>query len=470
MKPGLQLRIGQQLTLTPQLRQALHLLQLSSLELGTEIRQALEENVMLESGDAASQDAALPESAEPSAGEAHDELVQTDWDDAVPWTPSAVGSSAESGGPESMATPAYGLADHLLWQLELAPMSQTDQLIGAVIIDALDGDGYLREPLADLASALPTECEAGSEEIEAVLHRIQRFDPVGCGARDLAECLTVQLLELARPGRVRDLAARLIAKHLEALAGNDNRALVRRLGADAALLNEAMDMVRSLDPRPGARMNTERVEYVVPDVIVSRRDGGWNVELNPEATPQIRVNGEYAALLRSPRCRNGESTGLTDQLQQARWLVRGLRMRNETLLRVATAIVRHQHDFLERGEAAMKPLLLRDIAAQLDLHESTISRVTARKYMLTPRGVVEFRYFFSTQIRNDQGEDTSAVAVRALIRQLITEENPQKPMSDSRIAGELTRRGLKVARRTIAKYREAMAIPPSHERRQSQAR
>lgn len=466
MKASLQLRLGQQLTMTPQLQQAIRLLQLSAVELQQEIRSALDSNVMLEVPDSeagetdwtadsrpATTGADADEAPEADGEALGGDAVETDWD-----TGTATGPAWEGGGePPEHAAPdeAHNLRDYLLWQLGLIRLSDTDRNIAITLIDALDDDGYLHEPL----SALCAELECEPPELEAVLHRLQCFDPVGVAARSLGECLTAQLrtLDPATPGLA--AARRLVAEHLDLLATHKLDALRRALGVDEATVRAAVELVRSLNPRPGAMLPGDAPQYIVPDVLVRRRESRWLVELNPETLPHVRVNEQYAALV-------GRGGGLREQLAEARWLVKSLAMRNETLLKVATAIVVHQREFLERGEEAMRPMILRDIAEAIGMHESTVSRVTTQKFMHTPRGVFEFKYFFSSHVGTSDGGEESATAIRAMIRRLIEAEDCGRPLSDAAIAQHLGGKGIDIARRTVTKYREAMAIPASHERRQ----
>ncbi|RMG57547.1 MAG: RNA polymerase factor sigma-54 [Gammaproteobacteria bacterium] len=493
MKQSIQLKLGQSLTMTPQLQQAIRLLQLSSLDLQQEIQQALEENPLLELIEEGEEEAApateTPEAVEASAEQAgegtdimedetadlasgSDEIpddlpVDTDWDAIYePATVAGTGPTEDelrdpyerqSGGSES-------LRDHLLWQIRLMPLSDTDQHIALALIDAIDEDGYLTESIEALHADLGPSLEVEPDEIEAVLHLVQKLDPVGCGARDLAECLGLQLDQLAPETPGLELARSIVAEHLELLGNHDYRRLMRQLRVDEAALHQAVELIRSLDPRPGARISSETPEYVVPDVFVRKREGRWVVELNPDIAPRLGINRLYAGLIRRGE-QSADNTYLRNNLQEARWFIKSLHSRNETLLRVATAIVEHQRAFLEQGEEAMKPLILRQIAEQLDMHESTISRITTQKYMHTPRGVYEFKYFFSSHVSTADGGACSATAIQAMIRKLVAEEDPKKPLSDSRIAAMLEERGIKVARRTIAKYREALRIPPSNERK-----
>jgi len=481
LKPALQLKLGQKLAMTPQLQQAIRLLQLSSIELETEIRQALDSNVMLESEEDGER---AGETAERENHQGNDEKraeVEARFE-----APDYFYSNATGGGwqddidEDRRAENAEGtsLHDHLYWQLDMAPFSDIDRAIARAVIDGIDGAGYLRESIDDLRRALGDallgddipgeEIEIEDDEIEMVIRRVQTFDPAGVGARDLRECLLLQLQMLTREGADTTLAEKLVREQLDRLARQRPEQLAPRVGASSEAVDQAMQLIRSLHPPPGHRIQPESTEYVVPDVVVDRREGRWVVELNSDITPSIRVNKMYADLVAKRQGGEGVQT-MRGQLQEARWLVRSLEMRNDTLLRVATAIIAHQKDFLEQGEEFMKPLVLAEIAEAVELHESTISRVTTRKYMLTPRGVFEFKYFFSTQLARDDGGETSATAVRARIRRMISDEDPSKPLSDSRLASDLKEAGFRVARRTVAKYREAMAIPPSHERKRVNA-
>jgi RNA polymerase sigma-54 factor len=471
LKPALQLKIGHKLAMTPQLQQAIRLLQLSSLELETEIRQSLDSNVMLESGEDNEAGSDPGDDDAPAPDQAPDE-VETRFEDPDYYYPSATGSGWQEDMEEDRRSEnAEGLSlhEHLLWQLDMASFSDADHRIAQAVIDGIDGDGYLRESPADLRQALEGELEeVDDDEIEMVIHRVQCFDPAGVGARDLCECLTLQLQALAREGAETGLAESLVEHHLDALAKQTADRLAVQVGSDAESVQSALTLIRSLHPHPGTRIAPATTEYVVPDVVVRRKQDRWVVELNSDITPTIRVNRLYADLV--SKRQGGEGfQAMRGQLQEARWLVRSLEMRNDTLLRVASAIVTHQQAFLEHGEEHMKPLVLAEIAEAVELHESTISRVTTRKYMLTPRGVFEFKYFFSTQLAREDGGETSATAVRARIRRMVAAENPTKPLSDSRLVDDLKKDGFRVARRTVAKYREAMGIPPSHERRRAQA-
>ena len=469
MKPALQLRLGQNLTLTPQLRQAIRLLQLSSMELDTEISLALESNPLLE----------RPEDAPPEPGEPIGEtptddrpdadaegeyaLDVTDWDvDDYAGSGAAPGSEGDDDERErTLADTGEDLQDHLLWQLNLTPMSPRDRAIAVALIEAIGEDGYLGDTLDALREGLRPDVNAEPDEIEAVLHRIQRFDPLGVGARTLSECLLVQLSQSDTTPAV-ELARCVAAKHLETLAKLGPERLATQLDVPAHLMHEAVQLVRSLDPRPGTGFASAEPEYITPDAYVTRRRGAWYVHLGPGCRPQLGINRHYESLIGVAG--KSDSSYLRGQLQEARWLIKSLETRADTVLRVAQCIVRHQIGFLDYGPEAMRPLVLREVAEELDLHESTISRVTTRKYLHTPRGTFEFKHFFSSSLATADGGSASSTAIQAMIRRLIEQENPRKPLSDAALVKALDREGVTVARRTVAKYREAMGLPSSNER------
>ncbi len=362
----------------------------------------------------------------------------------------------------------------MLWQLNLTPISETDRAIATTIIDALDDDGYLNSDLTDIHTSLSKEIngentggeesEIGLDEIEAVLHMIQAMEPTGVAARDIQECLLLQLHQCDNDTPMLALAIELVSKHLDLLAGRDFNQLMRRLKLDQEKLQDVIALIQSMNPRPGGQIHETRTEYITPDVYVRKVKGRWRVELNSELMPHLRVNTSYANMIR--RADNSDdNVSLKSHLQEARWFIKSLQSRSETLLRVATCIVERQRAFLEYGEEAMKPMVLHDVAEALGMHESTISRVTTRKYMHTPRGIFELKYFFSSHLSTSHGGDASSTAIRALIKKLIAAETPKKPLSDSKISALLSGQGINVARRTVAKYREAMAIPPSNERK-----
>ncbi|MAT83952.1 MAG: RNA polymerase factor sigma-54 [Gammaproteobacteria bacterium] len=537
MKQTLSLKLGQQLTMTPQLQQAIRLLQLSSLDLQQEIQEALESNPMLEleeeSGDQAddagedgpagedgdrdadydyesddSGDADYDDTDYDAAEDGRDEYNGDadaadyqaasaddapegpgdgadgeDWDTPIPddlpvdtqWDDIYQGASTSAGpAPEddwdldARNSAAESLQDHLTWQLNLTPMSDLDRMIAVAIIDAIGPDGMLTVPIEDIVDSLgpfeEDEEPVELDEVVAVLKRIQQFDPTGVAARDLAECLSLQLRQLPQDTPWLAEARSLVEQHLDLLGNRDFAALKRKLKVSEGELTEIIQLIQSLNPRPGSSIAPEAPEYIVPDVLVTRRSGRWHVELNAEATPRLRINDTYASLVK--RADNStDNAFLRDNLQEARWFLKSLQSRNETLLKVATKIVEHQRGFLEYGEEAMKPLVLHDIAEAVDMHESTISRVTNRKYMHTPRGIFELKYFFSSHVSTSSGGEVSSTAIRALIKKLTAEENPRKPLSDNKIAAILAEQNINVARRTVAKYRESLAIPPSNERK-----
>ncbi len=478
--------------MTPQLQQAIRLLQLSTLDLKQEIQEALESNLMLEteedrpSQETASEDrdsdfAMDRESYEGAAERSNgadeereintesdlmpDELpVDSKWDDiydSVPTT--SYQASSEESDYLVQCSAGNTLYDHLMWQLNLTPFNELDRAIATTIIDAVNEEGYLSTSTEEICLAVDNE-EVQEEEVEAVLHRVQQFDPPGVAARDLRECLLLQLAQLAEDTPWRPEALQLVKEHFDLLASQDQTQIKRRMKLSDEELSEVNHLIRSLNPRPGTAIADAEPQYVVPDVFVTKKDGKWEVELNPSITPKLRINSSYASLIR--RADNSEdNTYLKNHLQEARWFIKSLLSRNETLLRVATKIVEVQRSFFEYGEEAMRPLVLRDIAEALDMHESTISRVTTQKYMHTPRGTLEFKYFFSSHVGTAGGGECSATAIRALIKKLVAAEKPNKPLSDNKIASILAEQGINIARRTVAKYREAMAIPPSNERK-----
>ena len=474
--------------MTPQLQQAIRLLQLSSLELQTEIQEALDANPLLEmdeDGDAGSEtepeariDATADTSEEPltetpadGAADIPEDLpVDSNWDDIYD-SLAPVGSGSAPAGDfdpreiEYSSSPGgTSLHEHLTWQMDLTPFSPTDRAIAEFIIDAIGDDGFLTLSIEEIHEALAGEQELALEEIEAVLHRIQNFDPPGIAARDLRESLLLQLRQYPIDHPRLAQAIELVEQHFERLASRDYAQIMRRMKLDEDGLKDVLQLIQSLNPRPGSQITDQQPEYIVPDVIVTKANGRWKVELNPDAAPRLRVNPTYASLAREVR-NPEDNTYIKNQLQEARWFIKSLMSRNETLLKVATAIVERQTGFLEHGEEAMQALVLHDIAEAVDMHESTISRVTNKKYMHTPRGIFELKYFFSSHVSTADGGECSATAIRARIRKLIAEEDPKKPLSDSKLAGILADQGINVARRTVAKYREAMNIPPSNERK-----
>jgi len=480
LKPSLQLKLSQQLTMTPQLQQAIRLLQLPVMELQTQIQTALDENVMLEVEESeSSTDSEASESAEAPEGSESDDpeefsdvepevavAAEADWEDTQKTGPSEAPKSADPRTTVEYADRSEEtLRDHLLWQLELANLDARSTAIGQAIVDAINDDGYLTDDLETIRATLAPDVLVSIEDIEQVLVKlVQQFDPVGIGARSVSECVQLQLGQLAADTPGLELARRIAAEHLPLVAEHQYGVLKRLLRASDGDIEAAISLVRACQPRPGANVFTAPPEYVVPDVFVRRHEGHWVVELNNSMSPLLRVNQLYAGSLG----RGEEYDALKAQLQEARWLIRSLEIRNETLLKVALTIVQRQTDFLEQGEEYMRPMVLRDVAEAIEMHESTVSRVTTNKYMHTPRGVFEFRYFFSSHVAGDEG-DQSSTAVRAKIRKLVSAEDPEKPLSDSQIAQMLSEGGVTVARRTVAKYREAMKIPSSSDRKRSKS-
>lgn len=481
LKPALQLKLGQQLTMTPQLQQAIRLLQLPVLELQAQIREALETNVMLEpedeTGSLENGDAVEPQfetSATPSSSESteQNDREQSDSDidpiDDSEWSDSQVTGPSEapwSGGDDQSQdfSDARGetLQEHLTWQLEMSRLSEREMRIGAAIIDAVNDDGYVIEPLDEITRNLQPEIIATTLEVERILKTVQAMDPAGVGARSVSECIELQLRQLDPDTPGRDTALLIAASYLDQVADQQYALLRRQLRVTEEEMEHALVLVRACQPRPGSSVHSVPAEYIVPDVFVRRTERGWAVEINPASLPRIRVNQSYAGLIG----RSADHAMLRTQLQEARWLIRSLEIRNETLLKVARCIVQRQSAFLENGDEYMQPMILKDVAEAVQMHESTISRVTTNKYMHTHRGVFEFRYFFSSHVAASDGTEMSSTAIRAKIRKLVAAEDSDKPLSDSRIAEILSQEGVLVARRTVAKYREALGIPPSSERK-----
>ncbi len=493
MKPSLVLKMGQQLTMTPQLQQAIRLLQLSTLDLQQEIQEALESNPMLErqeegedfdNSDPLAEGDSLtltsPQEIASTSGDQHEaqleegewheripsELpVDTAWEDVYQTSASSLPSNDDDEWDfTSRTSSGESLHSHLLWQLNLAPMSDKDRLIAVTLIDCMNPQGYLEETLEEVLEAFDPELDVELDEIEAVLHRIQQFEPAGIGARDLRECLLLQLRQLPAQTAWLEEAKRLVEEHLDLLGSRDYAALGRRLRLKEDELRQVIELIQRLNPRPGAQIESSEPEYIVPDIIVRKDNERWLVELNQEAMPRLRVNPQYAGFVRRADS-SADNTFMRNQLQEARWFIKSLQSRNETLMKVATQIVEHQRGFLDYGDEAMKPLVLHDIAEAVGMHESTISRVTTQKYMHTPRGIYELKYFFSSHVSTAAGGECSSTAIRAIIKKLVAAENSKKPLSDSKIAGLLEAQGIQVARRTVAKYRESLGIAPSSERK-----
>ena len=467
MKPSLQFRLSQHLTLTPQLQQSIRLLQLSTVELNQEIDRLLMENPALEREDAeGGEHEALPQAqlqggTSSSSAPAEPTPAETDWsaDIASSWRGAP---DDEEDGDRSFATPdTPTLRDHLLSQLSLTKLDERDRAFVMVLIDALDEDGYLTQPLEEIAALLPPEAEAGMEELGIALRHLQHFEPAGVGARSPGECLCLQL-KILEHDAVRDLALGIAEKHLDLLASRDYTRLKNVTGASEETLRAAQRLIQSLNPRPGASFAKVEARYVIPDVIVKKSRNVWRASLNPDAMPRLRINRLYAELAAGARA---GGAGISSQLQEARWLIKNVQQRFDTILRVSQAIVERQRHFLEHGEVAMRPLVLREIAETLSLHESTISRVTTQKYMATPRGTFELKYFFGSHVATEAGGAASSTAIRALIKQLVSAEDAKAPLSDARISQILGEQGIVVARRTIAKYRESLQIPPVNQRK-----
>ena len=467
MKQSLQLRLSQHLAMTPRLQQAIRLLQLSTMELHTEVQDALDSNLMLE----------LDEDDASGAG-SETEVVPADiprelpvdsvWEDIYDSAPiNNTPSNGEFNGTDLVAHRAQteSLKDLLHWQMSLMRLSDTDRVIAATLIDAVDDDGYLTLTLEDIGQSLdPRGREVTLEQVEAVLFEIQNLDPPGVAARSPEECLAIQLRQLPADTEWRDAALALVTGHLHVLASKNYRQLMTTLGLGKHELQCVIDLIRSLSPRPGTVVESSPPEYVIPDVFVRKEIDAWKVELNPDAFPKLRINSQYASLIRRADD-SADNHTLKSHLQEARWFIKSLLNRGETLLKTATCIVERQKAFLEHGEEAMKPMVLADVAQTIGMHESTISRVTTRKYMHTPRGLFELKYFFSSHVRTVNGSEASSTAIRAVLRKLIASENSAKPLSDQKLKEILSDQGIRIARRTVAKYREAMAIPSSNERK-----
>src|SRR5512146_60545 len=475
LKPSLQLKLGQQLTMTPQLQQAIRLLQLPALELQAHIRELLETNVMLEPVDEGHEEGLdtgtleHPEAPEPTEAaeaprESAVEVLDEGWGEHSVGPAEASWSGDDDDRQQEFADSAgQSLQEYLLWQLELAKLEPRKLAIARAIVDAISDDGYLTEPLEEIASTLRPEIQCEPAEVETALADVQALDPPGVGARSVGECIELQLRQLdpAIPGF--NAAIEIARHHLERIAGRELAVVKRELRASDEGLACARALVRSCHPRPGATVSAGSAEYVVPDVFVRRTEHGWAVEINSATLPRVRLNQSYASLIG----RTASHATMRAQLQEARWLLKSLEIRHETLIKVARSIVERQTAFLEHGEEHMRPMILKDIAEAIGMHESTISRVTSGKYMHTPRGVFELRYFFSSHVEGADGSGTSSTAIRAKIRKLVKEEDSDNPLSDGRIAELLSGEGIPVARRTVAKYREAMGIAPSNERRRA---
>ncbi len=447
MKVNLQLKTSQHLALTPQLQQSIRLLQLSTQELDQELETFLMQNPLLERDDSPHEEAesAAFDSWSP------DDLPAPAWHDG----------DDEMEAPQSPAPP-QSLADHLVAQLRLMPLNERDHDLVLTLVAQLDEAGYLPATLETIQAEFPESLAITVEELQVALRLLQSMDPPGVGARNLAECLTLQLKALPVDTEGREPALQVVGNHLDLLAGRDFSRLRKLLNIPEPLLQTACHLVTRLNPKPGMDFSPQETRYVVPDVLVRKIRGQWTASLNSEAMPRLRINALYAQLMHRDR---ESSHPLSSQLQEARWLIRNVQQRFDTILRVSQAIIIRQHAFLDHGEVAMRPLVLREIADELELHESTISRVTTQKYMLTPRGLYELKYFFSSHVSTDTGGAASSTAIRALIRQMIQAEDGKNPLSDNRLSELLAEQGFKVARRTVAKYREALQIHPASQRK-----
>lgn len=467
--------------MTPQLQQAIRLLQMSTLDLQQEIQQALESNMMLEVDEEDSSFQAIEavtekktenadtQTSEGSQTDMPDELpIDSSWDDVYQEDFEA-GSSANNEAIEfeTQRGNVSTLLDHLLWQLELTPLSERDYDIAQAIIDSINDEGYLISSLEEIFQGLQGQIDdLDYDEVQAVLHRVQNFDPSGVAALDLQDCLRIQLMQLPEQTPYRKEALTIVTNYLELLANHGRATLMKELSTTSEQLDKIVALIRTLDPKPGLQIQQSESEYVIPDVYVSKRNNTWQVSLNPEVSPKLRINAEYSALIKKADDSKANQC-MKEHHQEAKWFIKSLQGRNDTILRVARAIVARQTEFLEHGSIAMKPMVLRAIAEELELHESTISRVTTQKYMHTPNGIVEFKYFFSSHVSTEEGGECSSTAIRAFIKELVGNENPAKPLSDSKIADLLNEKGINVARRTIAKYREAMFITSSSERKRT---
>ncbi len=473
MKHSLQLRLSQHLTLTPQLQQSIRLLQLSTLELNQELERILQDNPLLERDDEAREYPVTAGEAPPPATDASPsaEAAEASPADSAPAEnenndysamddapASAYRDTDEDGEYQQVAEDAPTLRAHLLTQLSLTNLPERDSRLVGLLIDSLDDDGYLPQSLEELTATLPPELEIELDELQIALRHLQNLEPAGVGARSLSECLTLQLAALPRGTPHLAEALETTKNHLEALAARDFSRLKKLLRCEDATLREVQKLITCLNPKPGRSFSSEETRYVVPDVIVKKVKGVWIAALNPDAMPRLRINRLYAEILQ--RNRNASSQQLTSQLQEAKWLIKNVQQRFDTILRVSQAIVDRQRHFFEHGEVAMRPLVLREIADTLDLHESTVSRVTTQKFMHTPRGIFELKYFFGSHVTTEAGGSASSTAIRALIKQLVSAENGRKPLSDGQISEILSQQGIMVARRTVAKYRESMQILP----------
>jgi RNA polymerase sigma-54 factor len=457
--------------LTPQLQQAIKLLQLSTLEINQETSRLLDENPFLEREDDStnqtysgnsSTDTPAPSTSTENSAPAETESRN---DNSNEWPEPTFSSSSSSSSPDDeddgyseVAADKPSMREHLLWELNMSQMDPRDKKIIGLLIDALDENAYLSQPLEEIAELLPPELDITLDDLETALVQLQYLDAPGIGARNLSECLALQLRAIPEDVPGRDLALAVVTQHLDLLAARDFNKLKKALHCDDDALRCAQDLIVHLQPKPGSAFEHRAADYVVPDVLVERHGGIWRARLNPEAMPRLRINQVYANILQQRNEKNAQE--MAGQLQEARWFIKNLQQRFETILRVSQAIVERQRQFFEHGDIAMRPLVLREIAEQLELHESTISRVTTQKFMLTPRGIYEFKYFFGSGLATEAGGACSSTAIRALIKQLVSEEDGKHPLTDSRMSEILAQQGILVARRTVAKYREGMNILP----------
>ena len=485
MKQSLQLRLGQQLTMTPQLQQAIKLLQMSTLDLQQEIQQVLDSNMMLEVSEEENQQQENTELIEPSFPKENEfsEIPNLDeksdipselpgdssWEDVFDTIQSYTASSHDDEGDDYIfqRAPSQTLHDHLHWQLEMSIFSEQDYAIATAIIDSINDDGYLTGTIGEIHQGLLGQIEnLDLDEVMAVLHRLQNFDPPGVAALDLADCLGLQLKQMPEDTVGRSKALELVQNHLDFLGKRDLVKLKKALELEDEELNQVIHLVRSLEPKPGQIISPQENQYIIPDVMVVRAGRQWVVALNPDIAPKLRVNPFYSNMVKRAD-NSADNTTMKNHLQEARWFIKSLQSRNETLLKVARSIVGHQTDFLNLGEKAMKPLVLRDVAEEVGMHESTISRVTTQKYMHTPNGIFEFKYFFSSHVSTDAGGECSATAIKAILKEILEQEDPTRPLSDHALSAVLKAKGINVARRTVAKYREALSIPSSSERKRN---
>lgn len=460
MKPSLQLSIGQHLTLTPQLQQAIRLLQLSTIDLQQEIQLLVESNPMLEATPNEEKDE--PRS---NSDQQHDEFADFQWSQLYNNLSKRNNFDDNDYNFDNLHCTTTNLQDHLRWQLDLSPMSDVDRVIATTIIDAINDDGFLTVPITDIYASLNSEdLPLDFDEIEAVKHRLQHFDPVGCASASLAETLLVQLEQLPLDTDHLSIAKKIILEDIDLLGQHNYRQIMKNHQINEKTVEEILRVIQRLNPKPGNLIHQDITEYIIPDITVKKIDDQWKVYLNQHVLPHLSINNQYAALIQRAD-NSADNQFLKNNLQEARWFLKSIQSRQETLLKVATCIVDYQQGFLEFGDEAMKPLILNDVATALDMHESTISRVTTQKFMHTPRGVFELKYFFSSHVNTDTGGECSSTAIRAVIKKLISSENRKKPLSDSKIALLIGEQGIQVARRTVAKYREALGIAPSNERK-----